>query len=270
MNDLKNILSSSIEQIITKSLSDKKILEIAAKHKAKIHFIPKRYRILGGILQSMNIQFGNFIESVMANILRINQNLEIVNEYSGKKSNFFSLSEKSESMIDSYILMCQTANFTEKDLSENFSKLIAHICDNESTPNIQCNTFQHDVDILFYNKLDNMLYFTEVKYNDDHDTGKFVDINRKFLKTYAYLIREFKVSKNDMRLKPLLFYFNNKKMKGNIYIPENECIYRGQRFFQTFTTIDYLALDQYMTALSERDETVALFDSLYKRIINKK
>ena len=44
----------------------------------------------------------------------------------------------------------------------------------------------HDVDILFKNLKSNTYYYVEVKYNDDHDTGKFVDINRKFLKTYAY------------------------------------------------------------------------------------
>jgi hypothetical protein len=54
------------------------------------------------------------------------------------------------------------------------------------------NTFKRDIDLLFKNKSDRY-YYLEIKYNDDHDTGKFVGINRKFIKTYAYLVNELKI-----------------------------------------------------------------------------
>lgn len=81
---LDNILLKSIENLIKNSTSDKKINSIINKHTKKLHFIPFNYRILGGILQSMNIQFGNFIEELMRQLVK-NNNYEILKEYSGKK-----------------------------------------------------------------------------------------------------------------------------------------------------------------------------------------
>lgn len=89
-----------------------------------------------------------------------------------------------------------------------------------------------------------------MKYNDDHDTGKFVDINRKFIKTYAYLTREFNISTKE-ELVPILFFFTNKRMKGNIYIPEQTNIRRGKDFFDEFLSIKYSDVDNYMSNLSE-------------------
>ena len=70
--------------------------------------------------------------------------------------------------------------------------------------------FDHDIDLIFRDKTTGVYYYLEIKYNDDHDTGKFVDINRKFIKTYAYLVNELKIT-NSNQLVPILFFFNNKK-----------------------------------------------------------
>ena len=45
------------------------------------------------------------------------------------------------------------------------------------------------IDALFQPNEESYVY-VEIKYNDDHDTGKFVDINRKFIKTYAGLVND--------------------------------------------------------------------------------
>lgn len=110
--------------------------------------------------------------------------------------------------------------------------------------------------------------YLEIKYNDDHDTGKFVDINRKFIKTYAYLLNEFKIEKYD-DIVPILFFFNNKKMKGNIYVPESTNIRRGQKFFEEFLTTSYKSVDDYLTELSESKLTIKGFDDLYKKVMKK-
>ena len=138
---------------------------------------------------------------------------------------------------------------------------------NESDKTLKTIKFQHDVDVLFKDKNENMVYYVEIKYNDDHDTGKFIDINRKLLKTYAYLVRELKIfDKNKFR--PMLFYFTNKRMKGNIYIPENE-IYRGKRFFNKYTRIKYEDLENYMLNISENPETIKQFNDMYNRIVTQ-
>ncbi|MEL3904221.1 MAG: hypothetical protein P1P63_03790 [Treponemataceae bacterium] len=57
-------------------------------------------------------------------------------------------------------------------------------------------------------------------------------------------------------------------MKGNIYIPEKE-IYRGTRFFNSFTTVTYNQLEDYMLTISEDKETIQQFNDLYDTVINK-
>ena len=47
---------------------------------------------MGGIIQFLNIQFGNFIEEAIHQILLANENNEIMEEYSGKRSNMFCIS----------------------------------------------------------------------------------------------------------------------------------------------------------------------------------
>ena len=264
MNKIENILTDSIRDLIKHSSTKQKITMLENKHNVKLHFIPYKYRVFGGVLQSMNIQFGNFIEKVMDEVVSDNSNNEIIRKYSGKKSNSFTLSKKSDSLIDSYITNCQINNQNEAQLQDSFNELIKQIKENESDANNEIATFKHDVDILFRDRSNNKHYYVEIKYNDDHDTGKFVDINRKLLKTYAYLQRELG---NEIELYPILFYFNNKKMKGNIYLPEDQVIFRGKRFFDSFAKVKYEDMDNYMKTISESPETIQAFNDLYAKIV---
>lgn len=264
MDKIQQILTDSINELIKHSATNAKIKDLEKKHNVKLHFIPYKYRVFGGILQSMNIQFGNFIEKVMDEVISDNAENEIIRKYSGKKSNSFSLSTKSDALIDSYITNCQISNYSDGDLQEAYNNLISQIKINESDKSNSTATFKHDVDILFRNKKTDKYYYVEIKYNDDHDTGKFVDINRKVLKTYAYLQRELG---ENVQLFPILFYFNNKKMKGNIYLPENLAIYRGKRFFENFANVKYEDMDNYMKSISESPETIKAFNDLYEKIV---
>lgn len=264
MNEnVKNLINSAVQNIIDHSSSQTKISVISKKHNEKLHFIPKRYRVFGGILQSMNIQFGNFIEKLMELLIKNDGKYEIITDYSGKKSNKFLLSDSNDDRIDKYITKCQLENV---NLEKEFAELLDQIVQDKDT---KMNTFKHDIDLLFKDKESGILYYAEIKYNDDHDTGKFVDINRKFIKTYAYLTRELDI-KDSKKLVPILFYFNNKKMKGNIYVPEDSNIRRGERFFQEFLSIKYSDVDDYMTNLSESSEIIEMFEQLYCKIMKSK
>lgn len=152
-------------------------------------------------------------------------------------------------MEENVITDCETHTYSEEEQKINYSKLLGEIVENEKNQDLGTINFTHDVDVLFKDNISGITYYMEIKYNDDHDTGKFIDINRKLLKTYAYLVRELKIYDKD-KFKPMLFYFTNKRMKGNIYIPENE-IYRGSRFFNQYTTIKYSDLEDYMLNISE-------------------
>lgn len=266
-NNIKDIINQAVYNIINNSASYNKITELNKKHNVKIHFIPKRYRIFGGLLQSMNIQFGNFIEELMKVIISNEKRYNIIDEYSGKKSNNFSISKSNETRIDNYITNCQTTSNTDEQLELSFKNLQKEIINdiNNNKENIN-NSFKHDIDLLFEDKETNIIYYLEIKYNDDHDTGKFVDINRKFIKTFAYLVNEF----NTKEIVPILFFFNNKRMKGNIYIPENTNIRRGKQFFDEFLSIKYDDVDNYLQNLSESDEVIEMFDNLYKKVMKLK
>lgn len=259
MNDeISKLINQAVSNILINSSSQKKLNELIKKHDVKIHFIPRNYRIFGGILQSMNIQFGNFLEEFMTFLIKSDERYEILEDYSGKKSNKFQLSTQNDNRIDQFISLCQYSDLM--NLDEEFIKLLNEVKNDNDT---NLSSISHDIDILFRNKESNVIYYLEVKYNDDHDTGKFVDINRKFIKTYAYLVREFP----DTEIKPILFFFNNKKMKGNIYVPENTNIRRGKAFFDEFLKIKYEDVDLYMKNLSESPENIKSFDDLYRKIM---
>jgi hypothetical protein len=254
------LIFKAIENIIKNSSAKSKISHLEKKHVVKIHFIPKRYRIFGGLLQSMNIQFGNFIEELMSLLIENEKDYEIIEKYSGKKSNSFVLSQTSESLIDKYISDCQLK--PDGYCNSEFPKLQKQILNDRG---VDKNTFKHDIDLLFKNKKTGKFYYLEIKYNDDHDTGKFVDINRKFIKTYAYLTDELKIE-NIEELIPILFFFNNKKMKGNLYLPEKTNIRRGESFFDEFLSIKYQELNSFMEKLSESSQTIKMFEELHKKI----
>ena len=259
--NVEKMINQAVMNMINKCGSTNKIRHLLKKHDIKIHFIPKKYRVFGGLLQSMNIQFGNFIEELMAVLIANEEKFEVISTYKGKRGNTFHLSNSNEKKIDEYITKCQVEN--DFNINAEFPKLLDSIIQDNDT---HLNAFSHDIDLLFRNKETGIVYYLEMKYNDDHDTGKFVDINRKFIKTYAYLTREFNVT-TQQQLVPILFFFTNKRMKGNIYIPETTNIRRGKKFFDEFLSVEYSDVDEYMSNLSESDDVIQMFNDLYANIM---
>jgi len=52
MNDqVKNIIRDTVLQILQESTAQQNIRDLTEKHKAKVHFIPLRYRIIGGFFK---------------------------------------------------------------------------------------------------------------------------------------------------------------------------------------------------------------------------
>lgn len=260
--EIKGLIGEAVNRIIDNTSSPEKIEKLAKKHSSKLHFIPIQYRLFGGLVQSMNIQFGNFVEELMALLVGSESSLEVVTEYSGKKRNTFSISEANETLIDRYVADRQQAG---GDPSEAFARLTKEIVANRRGDG---NQISHDIDLLFRNADTGVYYYVETKYQDDHDTGKFADINRKFIKTYAYLVRELEIESND-QLVPILFYFNMAKQKENPYIPEGTHLLRGAQFFEEFLTISYDEVDSYLSEMSSDEYQIRLFENLYQSIVHE-
>lgn len=262
MNEnLQLLLNEAVEEMLNKVSSDKKYQELLKKHNDKVHFVPLEYRVFGGQLQSLNIQFGNFLEHFMVKIIESDKKYEIIEEYSGKRSNSFLISAQNDELIDRYIADCQQNNFS--DLNGEFNALMEQILINNRRT-YDMRKFNHDIDILFKDTVSGKKYYIEVKYQDDHDSGKFVDINRKFIKTYAYLTSELDITESE-ELVPILFYFNPARNIGNIYVPEDQYILRGPKFFeQFFSDITYEDVRDLFLHTSQLNETRQSFDNLYE------
>lgn len=262
--NIENIISEIVTKIIENSSSDKKLKDLIKKHNEKPHFIPKNYRVFGGLLQSMNIQFGNFIELLMEYLIKNDDKYLVIDKFSGKKKNLFKISKKNDELIDNYITNCQTKDEETFDIKVEFPKLLKSLSENKNGEMIYLD---HDIDLLFEDKNTKKVYYLEIKYNDDHDTGKFIDINRKIIKTYAYLLNEFQ-DRDYIDIVPILFFFTNKKMKGNIYLPEATNIRRGKKFFEEFLEVEYDMIHNYLTDFSENSENIKKFEDLFEKIKN--
>lgn len=268
---MNEIISKSIfkavDDLIANAISDKKLRNIISKHTEKIHFIPIRYRVLSGILQSMNIQFGNFLETAIRNIVMLNPDNEIIEKYSGKKTNKFRVSKESIALVDNYIVERQRQISEGQNLERKYKDLLSNIIETEKNA-LQTEKISHDIDLLFMQKSTKKYIFAEIKYNDDHDTGKFIDINRKFLLTFALLVRVLNITDIN-QIKPILMYFNNKRMKGNIYVPETSAIFRGEKFFKTFTTVNYQDIDNAFLCISKSTDLNDRFDKLCAKVLHR-
>jgi len=250
--------------MLTDSMSDQNIRKIAEKHAEKIHFVPIRYRIIGGILQGLNIKFGNFIEQLLRNIIEIDTGVNVMLD-SGKKIKLF-FTPETDALIDRYITERQLPNSPD-DCSEVFSNLLSRILEVEhAATDEQRQGITKDVDGLFQTD-DGLIVYTELKYNDDHDTGKFVDINRKLIKTWAGLAVRYRIqSKNE--LLPILYYFNPTKRYGPIYVPSSN-IMRGSQLFDRFLHISYTDVDRYLSEIGDDSEILGIFDKMYYKVRNQ-
>ncbi len=262
-NQVKQTIRKIVLQMLEDSTSPENIRKMIEKHEEKVHFVPIRYRIIGGILQGLNIKFSNFIEQLLRNIVEIDTGVKVI-EDSGKKIKLF-FTHRTDALIDTYITDRQLPNSPD-DCTEIFESLLEEILAIESNAtDEQRQGITKDVDGLFQTD-DGLIVYTELKYNDDHDAGKFVDINRKFIKTWAGLAVRYQIQSTS-ELLPILYYFNPRKRYGPIYAPSKN-IMRGAQLFERFLHINYSDVDGYLSEIGDDPEILAIFDKMYNTVRN--
>ena len=260
-DEVKDIVRTAVEELINETMSPRQISKHFAVHEAKLHFVPVRYRVLQGLLQSLSIKFGNFIEKLIALVVERDTCVDEL-PASGKKIRLLT-NPRTDTLIDEYITARQQPNSPDQCDTE-FQTLLNTIFQIESqSSDEEKNSVTRDVDALFKTQ-DGEIVYLEIKYNDDHDTGKFVDINRKFLKTYAGLIGYLEITDISM-FTPILYYLNPTKRYGPIYTPSSN-IYRGNQLFEHYFEIKYSDIDFYLRTIGEDPEVLALFDEAYKAV----
>lgn len=258
----ENLVEESIISLVESVDIDKLI----NKHLKKVHFIPIKYRVLNGFLQSLNIKYGDFIQTLVSKIISSCSDLEVI--LSKRKDIRLELNPECERIINYHI------DHPLKDKDEILRKLpirLEKLYDNIFYYQLSGEHFARrtlDVDVLLRHISKDIYYYVEIKYNDDHDTGKFININRKLLKTYAGLIRYLNV-KSKKRFKPILYYFNYfKRYYPNPYLREGIEILRGKELFQKFNLpINYRDIQKKLLELE--DSLEERFDKFKEEIFRK-
>ena len=262
-DQVRVIVRATIEEMLEASTSSDNVSRLVRRHEEKIHFVPIRYRIIGGILQGLNIKFGNFIEKLMSTIVEIDDGVEKMPD-SGKRVRLF-FTPETDALIDNYITERQLPNSPD-DCTPFFDDLLMGILRIEKNASQnQRQGIVKDIDALFQTS-DGLMVFAELKYNDDHDTGKFADINRKFIKTWAGLVVRLKISSPD-ELLPILYYLNPRKRYGPIHTPSRN-IMRGPQLFEQFLQTKYEDVDKYLSEIGDDAEILQIFDDMYERVRN--
>jgi len=263
-DEINKLLEESITELIggEEGLNEETI-KLIKKHETKTHFIPIKYRVLGGFLQSLNIKFGIFIEILLPKLIAIRKgNFDVVKEVSGRKDIRLSLEESCEREIDNYI----NHPPTKEKLLERFDELRDIIFINQNKKDGLFKTETFDVDLLLKDK-EGKYFYIETKYNDDHDTGKFKDINRKFLKTFAGLVNKFQIKEKNNFI-PIIYYFNENVRYKDIYLKEDIQVLRGRQLFNKLKLgITFTEIDKMLFTISENLEKE--FDEFREKIFAK-
>ncbi|MFQ6006693.1 MAG: HinfI family type II restriction enzyme [Woeseia sp.] len=259
---VRTAVRQAAEELIEATTSSVAIQKSFETHRAKVHFTPSKYRVLGGLLQSLNIKFGNFLEKLFDLVIQSDGNVER-HPRSGSK---FPLrfTADTDARIDAYITSRQLPESPDR-CDEQFEALLESIVETEQDETKEKQVITKDIDALFQPDTKNYVY-VEIKYNDDHDTGKFIDINRKFIKAFAGLVNELEIDARN-QLKPILYYFNPTKRYGPIYVPSSN-IYRGSRLFDEYFETKYEDVDNYLREIGDDPEIIRMFDNMYERVRN--
>tara|TARA_Y100000748_G_scaffold231578_1_gene195601 strand:- start:1956 stop:2747 length:792 start_codon:yes stop_codon:yes gene_type:complete len=255
--DIEKNIIEGIKEAVEVSFSIEKIKENYDKHRNKIHFLPVDMRVFSGGIQSLNIKLGNILVDITADIIERNPKLEL-HELSGKKIKKTN-SIQTRSAIDDYMTDFNSANKT----SENDFNILTSLIYNNEPSEVKKGTKKVDVDLLFINKDEDKIYFFESKAVDDHDTGKFDDINRKVFATYGALLNELRPNERH-KLVPNLMYFSERVRYDPIYIPKNHQ-FRGRAFFKNFLDYDLSELDTILIKAS--DAISPYIKEKYKEIV---
>ena len=255
--NIEKFIIDGVESAVKTSFSTENIEERYEKHKAKLHFLPVDLRVYQGGIQSLNIKLGDILVKITNKIIDENPNLEL-HKLSGKKIKKIN-SKETSTEINNFIRLHNNKNKTTK---KEFDELIKSVSISEPS-SLRPRTQNVDIDLLFTKKDEDKLYFFESKAVDDHDTGKFNDLNRKVFETYGALLNELDSTERS-KLVPNLMYFSEAKRYEPIYIPlENQ--FRGKEFFKRF--LDYDVKDLEPILIKAGDLMMKYLHKQYEEIV---
>lgn len=302
MNDnLFNFIADKTLEIMENTFSDD-LIEESFKTQLKIsHVIPIRHRVLGGLYQAVNIKFGNFLEILVKEIIKNDDNYTLVssintslpienknflnklgiksfsseNKVIGGSNTLFIISDRNQRLIDNYITECTKSTADKENVEINFKKLLKqieiNIKEEKENPNIyDFVTFNNDVDLLFFKNKNNHYYYVELKKEDNHDSGKTKDMYKKVIKTFVCLLyQEYSNQNKNFKIEaltPILLFFGNIKNQSNILPASN--VYSGESFFNEYLTISFNEINNKMCKVSNLEKINDYLKNRVEYILN--
>ena len=295
-NEIFSLITNETTKIIEETFSEKEI-ELKFKEQLIIsHFLPIRHRVLGGLYQSINIKFGNFLENLLKKLINDSKEYKVVSSINinhkiftnknlknfeenrfinGGKQTCFIISNRNQILIDNYVNECIKVGAEKSKIEENFKNLLAEIQNNikeeKENPKIyDFSIFKNDVDLLFFKTCNNDYYYVELKKEDNHDSGKTKDMYKKVIKTFTCLLYE-DYSDNDNRLMinsltPILLFFGDIKNPSNILPKEN--VFSGSLFFDNYLNISFNMINENMCEVSNSKKINDILLDKNKYILN--
>ncbi|BDV03731.1 MAG: hypothetical protein HPPSJP_4520 [Candidatus Hepatoplasma scabrum] len=237
--ELERIILDNTNKLIKSKIEAKEFDKKTKENKTKIHFLPIEYRNLISYLQSLNISFGNYIEKLIRDILKNDQKYNLSN-LSGKKIDSL-ISKEENDAIEDYMK-------NKRDFNLNFFKNVKY---KDLTSNKKIK--RKDIDLLLYDNNENY-YLFEIKFLDNHDTGKHENIYKKLFETTFSLRRYFEKNKISYKdINPILYFFNDKKRWSDDYLKENKNLFRGENFWKKFSNISFSDLKSIFSNISDNE-----------------
>lgn len=300
-DDMLVFLTNEALKIMECTFSNDEIEKAFEIQLQKTHAMPIRHRVLGGLYQSVNIKFGNFLEILMKQIIDDNPSYTLVkrittgmpvtdekfiekdkkfkdfpmtNTVEGGKSTNFIISKRNQRLIDDYITECTKSDAKKEDIKVNFDKLVKKITENiieeKKNPLVyDYLTFKNDVDLLFFKNDNNNYFYIELKKEDNHDSGKTKDMYLKVIKTFTCLL--YQAYSNDDEtlivesLTPILLFFGDINNPSNI-LPE-DFVFSGEKFFEKYLTIDFSQINDNMCKVSNSQKLIEFLDNKILEIL---
>jgi len=203
--------------------SSTELVKFKKRNSSKIHPLSVDARALGGAIQSANIRYGNQLQILITAVMQQSRKVA-VHHMSGRKVQL-PVSDAAAAAIERYI---SQRDGEPRDFSSQYRKLMTGLRISKSGAKKKTR----DVDLLLKPRT-GPLILVELKFNDDHDTGKRPDIYRKVLLTADGLRRELRKP-----VTPVVCYFNSDVSSGIRYLPDNQVI-SGSQLFAKFADIRF-------------------------------
>lgn len=262
---LEDFMHQTLEDLLERNFSMKKVEYLRHKHAQKDHFIPANYRIAGGLLQSLNIQFGNFIEELLQRLIKADPSLRR-RSFANKRIEC-RYTEQSEQAIERFIRERSTSGAATNLSLEQFHEILREIVSFETNSKLKKQAkVTTDIDTMFLHN--NTDVYVELKAVDDHDTTKIKGIYRKALTTYAGLISQLGCTEYT-DLKVCVYYFQP-IIKVNFNLMPREYVYHGASFFERYLSTSYEDVRLVLREFSQREDVKLKFDDFFLDVISGK